>query len=688
MNDASPRSSAHWRLLAWSIAGASWLLSAGAVAALVITGATPPNVADWVMDVVTSAVYGGVVVMMLPRSRHPVVWILVLTALGCGASGLATGYVALDGPWPGQDLAVYLPYWAWVPGVYATVAIVPLLVLPGSRRRWPAVVLATLAIIASTLPSLTVVVPGLPDNPFGVDVAWWQSMLRHLGLIPDRTVAVLGVVVWCWLLIRVLRAEAADRRGLGWLLAGHGAMVVALVAFLLPMSDEWVGTAAEVSGSLLLVAQLFLPAALLVLVLGQQLWGIDARINRGVVWAVMTVAIALAYLLLVGVASHVLPGQSDIALAFAVGLVGLGAAPLRRVVQRRVDHLVYGAGPDPAQLLLGGEVPAGADIARLAAALSQGLRLADVRIVTDPAGQEPAGPVARDHDATIVLTSRGRRVGLLVATPRPGERLDRRTVGMLREVAGLVGMTIDLMQSVQALSAARRRMTSIRHEERRMLRRDLHDGLGPALAGIRLGLIAARGMRDPLAAEEMLDALERELTQQGEEVRRLSRSLVPLALDDGDLATALSALADRFTADGLTVRVTVDDDVVLEAPVQVAIYQMASEALLNVRRHARATRCDVVLRRRADGDVVFSVSDDGIGIAEGTVDGIGLRSMRERAQELGALLRLTSGSGSPGGPGSRIEIRLPVHMVDPLAPASAEDLGLPAREAAARAGQQ
>jgi signal transduction histidine kinase len=196
-------------------------------------------------------------------------------------------------------------------------------------------------------------------------------------------------------------------------------------------------------------------------------------------------------------------------------------------------------------------------------------------------------------------------------------------------------------------------------------------------------------MRDPDASEEMLDALERELTQQGEEVRRLSRSLVPLALDDGDLATALGALADRFTADGLVVRVAVDGDVTLEPPVQVAVYQMASEALLNVRRHARATRCDVVLRRRADGDIVFSVADDGIGMGQGTVDGIGLRSMRERAQELGGVLRLTSGSGTGSGTGSRIELRLPAPAAE-AAPdsGSAEDLSFSPREATARAGQQ
>ncbi len=642
-----------WRSLAWLIGGLSWLLAAGAVLGLLIAGTVPEELANWVMDVVTAVVYGIVVVMMLPRTRHPVVWLLALTALGCGAAGFATGYAALA--WPGHGLAFYLPYWAWVPGVYATIAVIPLLVLPGARRRWPVVTVAAVAILLGTLQGLTAVVAGLPHNPLGVDLEWWQTARVRLGYWPDRVIALLGVAEGVWLLLRTRRAPKAQQRGLRWLLAGHTAMVVALAAFLVPVPEGWSAPAAEISGTLLLLAQLFLPAALLVLVLGQQWWGVDARVNRGVVWAVMTVTVALAYLMLIAFAAAVVPDRSEVTLAFAVGLVGLGATPLRRLVQRRVDRLVYGAGADPGRLLRSAEAGGDYDIEGLAEALCRSLRLAEVQI--HPSGPEERSEVQGD-DVVVTLTSRGHEVGLLVARPRPGEQLDQRTTRMLTEVAGLVGMTIDLQQSVAALTRARSRVASVRHEERRMLRRDLHDGLGPALAGIRLGLIGARGLRerDPRASEEMLDALERELLHQGEEVRRLSRSLLPLALDDGDLESALTALAGRFRSAELEVTVSAAPQVDLAPATQVAIYQMASEALLNVTRHAQARHCEIVVRRRADGGATFTVTDDGVGFAAETSEGIGLRSMRERAEELGGSLR--RGPGDSGN-GSRLELRLP-----------------------------
>jgi signal transduction histidine kinase len=152
----------------------------------------------------------------------------------------------------------------------------------------------------------------------------------------------------------------------------------------------------------------------------------------------------------------------------------------------------------------------------------------------------------------------------------------------------------------------------------------------------------------------MIDALVVELARQGEDVRRLSRSLLPLAIDDGDLGGALAGLAQRFSDDGLAIRVTVAEDVDLPAPAQVAVYHLASEALLNVRRHAQAQHCEVVVRRRQDGGILVVVSDDGVGLAPDATDGVGLRSMRERAAELGGSLEV-----SAAGRGSRVTLRLP-----------------------------
>ncbi|WP_300683130.1 ATP-binding protein [Nocardioides sp.] len=652
--DGLRRARLGWTALAWTIAAVVWAFAVAAVATVVASGTEPAELANWVMDVVTAVVYGAVVTLMLPRTRHPVVWLLALTAVGCAASGFATAAALLDHTLPGNGVLFYLPYWAWVPGVYATCTVVPLLAVPAQsvRRPWLLIAVSALVIVLATLPGLTAVVPGLPANPFGIHSATWQRVRSDLGMHPHRVIAVLGAVVLVWLVLRRRSAPEAQRRGLLWLIAGQAAMVIAIAAFVVPTPAGWASVAAEVSGTLLLVAQLFLPAALLVLVLGQQLWGMRTRVDRSLVWAAMTVSIALATLVLLAFVARGLPVDSDVAVALVVGVIGLGAVRLRAWIQRHVDHLVYGTGADPARLLRGvGE--AEFDLDALAEALCRSLRLSAVHLL--PPG--PRSVRTEDGEVDIALVSRGRQVGRLVALPRPGERLDRRTTQMLSEVAGMVAMTIDLSQSVEALTAARSRVASVRHEERRALRRDLHDGLGPALAGIRLGLIAARGQqeKDPVNAAELFDTVERELSRQGEEVRRLSRSLVPLALEDGDLASALTALAARFETPGCRIDVTVSAGTEQAAGVQVALYQLVSEALLNMQRHAHATRCSVVVRRRADGDLVIAVSDDGIGIAADAVDGVGLRSMRERALELGATLRI---GARPGG-GTEVELRLP-----------------------------
>lgn len=654
MSPPPPRAaSSAWRAVAVLVAAVGWVAAVAAMAMSAVVGQVPDQLTYWVMDLVVAVLYGVAVLVLLPRTRHPAGWILAATAWGCGLAALADVWI-LRGPGvPAYEPAYFARFWTWVPGLYATVAVLPFLVVrPPAPWRRVVVAVGSVAIGLATLPGLTID-SAIVTNPLAVESDRWQSFLVALDSWPDRVVTTLGAIAVGWLAVR-LRASAADRRtGYRWLLAGQTSLVLAMTIFLLPVAPEHAEAAAEASGALLLLAQAFLPAALLTLVLSRRLWGVDATVDRATLWGVMTVTVALGYLCVVAAAGLVLPSGSGLVPGLGVAVVGLAFASVRAVLQRRVDRLVYGTGADPAALWSRVSPSAEHDLATLAESLRSSLRLASARIV--PTEDDPAPHGA--GETAIALVSRGRTVGALVVRPRTGERLDRRTTALLDQVAGLLATVLDLGRANEQLDAARSRLVDIRHEERRVLRRDLHDGLGPALAGIRLGITASLNLRerDPRAADLMLEDVGAELQRRSEEIRRLSRTLLPPALDEGDLATALNGLAERFSADDLVVTVSVDPDLDLPPTAQLALYHVASEAVLNVHRHARATRCDVVLRRRATEGVLLVVSDNGAGVDDPHAAGIGLRSMRERAAELGGSVEVTS----PEVGGTRVTLRLP-----------------------------
>ena len=715
-----------WRAVAWVLATVCWALVVGAVVLSAAAGEVPDALADWVMDLVVAAVYPVTTILLLPRVRNTAVWILAVLALGCALAGFAEQYDALGGRPPSlplQELAAYAPIWVWMPGTYASIAILPwiLTTAPRPRRERAVVVGAVTVSVAATLlacvRNATIVLDGSPHNPLGVP--GWQGFTRALGDWPERTLLAVGVLALVDLLLRwrregragevraatvstaPRRGEAApagsspddgrdrERRtgGLGWLVVAQAVLVVAFVVFLWPVSAEHYALAAEVSGVALIVAQAFLPGAVLVLVLGRRLWRVDAAVSRVLTWTTLTVSVVVMYLGALSLLGALVPGSSKVAVAVVVALVTMAVAPVRRGVQRRVDRLVYGSLSSPGEVTRSarlwsqldgvGEGGTGGDLDGVARALREGLRLGDVEIVSWPPSTTPAGsggtvtPVPAPDDALVVpLVSRRRPVGSLVVRPRAGERLDARTRAVVEQVAGLLGLTLDLAQSNAALEVARARLVEIRHDERRVLRRDLHDGLGPAIAGLRLGVGAALNLldRDAAAAATMLEEVQLELSRRGEDIRLLSRALLPPALDDGNLDQALTGLADRFSGPSLLVTAHVDPQVLLAGTHQVAIYHIAAEALMNVHRHARASRCELRVSRDVSGAVQLLVLDDGVGIApavEGT--GIGLSSMRERVDELGGTLEIgpRGVSDGDGGGGTRVCVRLPARQAQP-----------------------
>jgi signal transduction histidine kinase len=216
---------------------------------------------------------------------------------------------------------------------------------------------------------------------------------------------------------------------------------------------------------------------------------------------------------------------------------------------------------------------------------------------------------------------------------------------------------------IDRLRRSRMAILHAREEERRRLRRDLHDGLGPTLAaiGLKVDAAAAWVRTDPAAAETLLEDVRADLTGAITETRRLVRGLRPPALDSEGLVGAIRTAAAEFAAAGaMAPAITVDADALpaLPAAVEVAAYRIVHECLTNSVRHSRAEHCDVRLQIR-DDVLAIDVRDDGVGFDPEERRGVGTESMRERVEELGGEYHATSVRGA----GTRVEVTLPIAAV-------------------------
>ncbi|MGW2218477.1 sensor histidine kinase, partial [Nonomuraea sp. NPDC001684] len=337
--------------------------------------------------------------------------------------------------------------------------------------------------------------------------------------------------------------------------------------------------------------------------------------------------------------------------------------PLRHVLQRAVDRLLYGSVGDPAvlaerltQAVRRGD-PAKA-LTSVVSVLRDGLAVEGVAV--EVADGEPryveSGRVGAEP-RQVPLVWHGERVGrLFVGPPGPrrfpaahNERVLTTLTPYAADVAHAVRMAADLQRS-------RERILTAREEERRRLRRDLHDGLGQTLSAMAMTINMARMSlkKSPDAADELLRELHTGMGAVTDDIRELVYGLRPPALDDLGLARAVRELAGQSSPD-TEIEVEVEGSMTdLPAAVEVAVYRIVQEALTNIRRHARASRARIVLQR--DSVLRVLVADDGRGLPAAYSAGVGLGSMRERAAELGGICVVNSGPGA----GTRVEVMLPL----------------------------
>jgi signal transduction histidine kinase len=260
----------------------------------------------------------------------------------------------------------------------------------------------------------------------------------------------------------------------------------------------------------------------------------------------------------------------------------------------------------------------------------------------------PEAPDVAPHWVLYPLVVGGDRVGTLFlepAHPEGPEAHQQRTVAQLLPTVSLMAKAVSL--AVEA-DHARRDVARQRDAERARILGDLHDGLGPALVGMGLR-VRAELRRQP---SPLLEALAGELATCRGDLRRMVSGLTPSVLRDGDLATALGTLVGSFNGNGPAVSLDVAIDGDLPAEVAVAVYRSVAEGITNALRHGRAERVTVNVHGEPGGGVAVEVGDDGAGGP--IVWGVGLSSLRRRAEELGGILDVAAGET-----GTRLRMNLP-----------------------------
>jgi signal transduction histidine kinase len=326
---------------------------------------------------------------------------------------------------------------------------------------------------------------------------------------------------------------------------------------------------------------------------------------------------------------------------------------------------VYGTRGDPVRAVAEVGAHLGGDgLDDVLAALCRTLRLPSVSIVSGGAVVARHG----EQPETTAVVPLSPHPGRLVVGLRAGERrlaaADERVLTLL---AAPIGVALRATELAGEVARSREQAISGREEERRRLRRDLHDGLGPVLTGVVLNAEAARRLirTDPARSEALLGDLRDRTTAALADIRRLVYELRPPALDSLGLVGALDEYAMVLSrrADGSPLRVTVEAPVPLgdlPAAAEVAAYRIVTEALTNVTRHSSAGSAVVTLTRDG-GDLRVAVHDDGVNAGHGWQPGVGLISVRERAAELGG--RCTIELDRTGG---RIDVWLPVAVAAPV----------------------
>lgn len=454
------------------------------------------------------------------------------------------------------------------------------------------------------------------------------------------------------LLFRFLRGDDYTRRQLFWIMLSVLASAVLLAT----------GIVATVLGPAFGMLSLLLPPiGILVAILRVNLFDVKLVFSRTLAWAILTIVIVSTFFVLVAVLGTLLVETASAVVAALV--VALAFDPLRRWVQRLIDRLIYGRRSEPIYLveLVGSGISQASDLNSVVGRLADSLKLPWLAIASEQRVAAEIGTRPATAES-FPLMQGAEVVGSLEVGLRNGEstlsRSDRDVMSLLTP---LIAMLLRLTTVSDELVASRGRIIEATEEERRRLQRELHDGVASALGGVAFKIegIRNRVRDDPDDVAALLEGVHADIVRVGSTLREVIHDLRPPELDTLGLAEALRQATAALPAPRadhapiVTVR-SQPERMVLPAAVELAAYRIGVEATANSLRHSTATAVTIDLTSAA-GALVIRVHDDAPAMSDWTI-GVGLRSMRDRAELLGG--RFTA---SPAADGATVEVSIPIH---------------------------
>jgi signal transduction histidine kinase len=557
------------------------------------------------------------------------------------ASGWALASYHVDLPL--RSFVAWWGGWSWAPAFLLGSSLL-LLIYPDGRTSsrfghwlavaslWSATGIAIgMALLDAPYDSV-VVGHDLGHNP--ISGGHLETPLVVLTVVSALLGAVVALVTWGYTVRRLWRAASPEREQLAWLV-----LAVAPELVVAPLNSPWVEFAANLLTSV----------ALAIGIVRHQLFDIKLVLRSGLVYGTLTGIAVGAYFAVVAMITTLTP-SGPVPTLFAVAVVGLLVVPAHRLLQRFFGRLVYGDRGDVMRAFrrVGeGMRTAGEDgLGPMLTGIAEALRSPRVAVYDAGRVVSEVGRAAAGHpEHRVALEYAGSPVGELVVTGRTErDRLGRADRRLVTALSGPVAAAVHAARSARELGESRARVLAVRESERTRLRADLHDGVGPSLSGISLGLEAALGAvaSSPERVPEILGVVHREVDSLVAEVRGIIDDLGPT---DVDLLGSLRRQVEAVSASGVSVDLEHDDSPVTASPsAAVAAQRIAGEALTNAVRHAGAARITVSLVAE-DAHLVLQVCDDGSGVVEPRSGGVGLTSMRERAEAVGGTLHIDAAPG-------------------------------------------